>query len=111
MIMNQRNALLKEIFQKNASADILDIWDRQAAHEGAVISFMRNEYIGKINGICGRLYETISGGKEKLELEYKSNVYKREDFEKPCGRLLSSITRNYAKRASTISARVRRIQV
>ncbi len=99
MIMNQRNALLKEIFQKNASADILDIWDRQAAHEGAVISFMRNEYIGKINGICGRLYETISGGKEKLELEYKSNVYKREDFEKPCGS--EAFEQYYAKLCET----------
>ena len=99
MIMNQRNALLKEIFQKNASADILDIWDRQAAHEGAVISFMRNEYIGKINGICGRLSETISGGKEKLELEYKSNVYKREDFEKPCGS--EAFEQYYAKLCET----------
>lgn len=99
MIMNQRNALLKEIFQKNASADILDIWDRQAAHEGAVISFMRNEYIGKINEICGRLYETISGGKEKLELEYKSNVYKREDFEKPCGS--EAFEQYYAKLCET----------
>ena len=78
MIMNQRNALLKEIFQKNASADILDIWDRQAAHEGAVISFMRNEYIGKING---------------------SNVYKREDFEKPCGS--EAFEQYYAKLCET----------
>ncbi|MBO5383155.1 MAG: DNA replication and repair protein RecF [Ruminococcus sp.] len=84
-IMNHRNALLKEIMQGNASADILEIWDRQAAHEGALISYMRNEYISKINEICGRLYRTISGGAENLELEYKSNVFRKEDFEKPCG--------------------------
>ena len=83
--MNHRNALLKEIMQGNASADILEIWDRQAAHEGALISYMRNEYISKINEICGRLYRTISGGAENLELEYKSNVFRKEDFEKPCG--------------------------
>ena len=46
---------------------------------------MRNEYVDKINGICGRLYRTISGGKEELELEYKSNVFRPEDFESPCG--------------------------
>ncbi len=85
IIMNQRNALLKDIAQGNASADVLEIWDRQAAHEGALISYMRNEYIAKINEICGRLYKTISGGTEELEFEYKSNVYKPEDFEKPCG--------------------------
>lgn len=82
-IMNHRNALLKEIMNGHASADVLEVWDRQAAHEGAFISYMRNDYIRKINEICGRLYRTLSGGTENLELEYKSNVYKPEDFEKP----------------------------
>ena len=84
-IMNQRNSLLKEIMQGGSSSDILEIWDRQAANEGVLISYMRNEYISKINEICGRLYRTISGGSEELELEYKSNVFRPEDFEKPCG--------------------------
>lgn len=84
-IMDQRNALLKEIMQGNAPAAVLEIWDRQAAHEGALISYMRNEYVGRINEICGRLYRTISGGSEELELEYKSNIFRPEDFEKPCG--------------------------
>lgn len=84
-IMNQRNALLKNIPQHGGNADILEVWDRQASREGALISWMRNEYITKINGICGRLYKTVSGGTEELTLEYKSNVYKAEDFENPCG--------------------------
>ncbi|MCQ2468564.1 MAG: DNA replication and repair protein RecF [Ruminococcus sp.] len=84
-IMNQRNALLKNIPQYGGNADILEVWDRQASREGALISWMRNEYITKINGICGRLYKTVSGGTEELTLEYKSNVYKAEDFENPCG--------------------------
>lgn len=83
-IMNHRNALLKSIMQGEAQTDVLEIWDRQAAHEGAIISYMRDEYVKKINGICGRLYRTISGGSEELELEYKSNVYKSEDFNEPC---------------------------
>lgn len=70
-VMNQRNALLKEIMQGKSSAAELDIWDRQAAHEGTLISFMRNEYVKKINEICGRLYRIISGGNEELELEYQ----------------------------------------
>ncbi len=83
-VMNHRNALLKEIMQGNAPAEILEVWDRQAAHEGALISYMRNEYVSKINEICGRLYRTISGGAEILTLDYRSNVYKPEDFDKPC---------------------------
>ena len=83
-IMNQRNAMLKGIMQRTTDPGILDIWDRQAAREGAVISYMRSEYISKINSICGELYRTISGGEEVLELEYKSNVYRSEDLERPC---------------------------
>lgn len=95
MILNQRNALLKDIFQNNTSAEILEIWDRQASSEGTFVSYMRNEYIAKINEICGRLYEIISGGKEKLELEYKSNVFRSEDFELPCDE--AAFDRYYAK--------------
>ena len=79
-IMNQRNALLKDIGQGNSPASVLEIWDRQAAKEGTVISYMRNEYISKINEICGRLYRTISGGSEELELEYRSNVFRADDL-------------------------------
>ena len=84
VIMNQRNVLLKEIMQGNAPASVLEVWDRQAAHEGSLISYMRNDYVGKINEICGRLYKTISGGSEELEIEYRSNVFKPEDFSRPC---------------------------
>ena len=85
-VMNQRNALLKTIMQRGQGSDILEIWDRQAAEEGAVISYMRHEYVAKINEICGRLYRTISGGSEVLDLEYRSNVYKPEDFDVPLGK-------------------------
>lgn len=85
IVLNQRNALLKLIMQGRDKPDLLEIWDRQAAAEGAVISYMRNDYVKKINSICGSLYRTISGGSEELELEYRSNVYKQADFDIPCG--------------------------
>ena len=84
-IMNQRNALLKELMQGSSCGSFLEVWDRQAAKEGAVISYMRHDYVMKLNEICGRLYRTISGGEEELVIEYRSNVYKSEDFDKPCG--------------------------
>lgn len=83
-VMNQRNALLKTIMQSGQGSEVLEIWDRQAAREGAAISFMRHEYVSRINEICGRLYRTISGGNEELDLEYRSNVYKHEDLEADC---------------------------
>lgn len=104
-IMNQRNALLKGIMQGTTSPDILEIWDRQAAHEGSVISYMRNEYVAKINEICGRLYRTISGGEEELELEYRSNVFRTEDFASPCGK--DSYERYYQKLRETADYDIR----
>ena len=87
-IMNQRNALLKDIAQGNSPATVLEIWDRQAAREGTMISYMRNDYVSKINEICGRLYKTISGGSEELTLEYRSNVFRPEDLERPADHVL-----------------------
>ena len=94
-IMNQRNCLLKKIMQGQAKPDILGAWDRQAAKEGAVISYMRNSYVKKINKICGRLYRMISGGNEDMELEYRSNVFAKDDFSAPCGE--SAYERYYRK--------------
>ena len=85
-IINQRNALLKEIMNGNVKSDILKTIDRQTAEEGAFISYMRHDYVERINRICGDLYRTLSGGNENLELEYKSNVYKPEDFKKTLSR-------------------------
>lgn len=104
-IMNQRNALLKSIAQGTAKPDILEIWDKQAAHEGALISFMRNEYVARINEICGRLYRKVSGGSEDMELEYRSNVYKPEDFSEPCGEPV--INRYYNKLRETADYDIR----
>lgn len=82
-IMNHRNILLKNIMNGQLTSDSLLIWDKQEAIEGAYISYMRYNYIQQINKISSELYRKLSGGKECLELEYKSNVYKPEDFENP----------------------------
>ncbi|MBR6967972.1 MAG: DNA replication and repair protein RecF [Ruminococcus sp.] len=98
-VMNQRNSLLKGIMQGITDRSSLEVWDRQASREGSVISYKRREYIEKFNGICGKLYRTISGGTEELELEYRSNVFRPEDFEKPCGE--EAFEQYYRKLAET----------
>lgn len=82
-IMNHRNALLKQIMNGKEGEKALELWDRPASYEGAVVSYLRHDYVRQINEICGKLYRTLSGGTEELRLEYKSNIYKAEDFEKP----------------------------
>lgn len=85
IIMNQRNALLKSIFQGNSKQEELKAWDQQASKEGAYISYMRYNYIKKLNEACSKLYGKITGENEKLEISYRSNIFKEPDFEKPFG--------------------------
>lgn len=85
VIMNQRNALLKNIFQGNSRSEELTAWDRQASKEGAYISYMRHEYIKQLSEVCRTLYGKITGEKEQLEISYRSNVFRESDFEKPFG--------------------------
>ena len=84
-VINHRNSVLKSIAQGKSDKNMLDVWDRQASEEGALISFARNEYVAKMNKVCGNLYRIISGGDETLSLEYRSNVYKASDFGGKCG--------------------------
>lgn len=104
-VMNQRNSLLKAVMQRHSDSGSLEIWDRQAAQNGAVISYMRDSYVKKINGICRRLYAAISGNTEILQLEYRSNVYKTEDFENWCQD--EAVEKYYAKLQETAEYDIR----
>lgn len=94
-LMNQRNAVLKNVIQGKSMREELFVWDKQAAREGTYVSFMRYDYILKLNEICSRLYQKITGGSENLELTYRSDVFSAEDFEK--GISAESIEKYYTK--------------
>ncbi len=81
VLLNQRNAVLKNVVSLKSMKNELDIWDKQLSAEGAYVSFMRYDYVKKLSEICGRLYSKITGGNEVLELFYRSNVFSREMFE------------------------------
>lgn len=81
-ILEQRNALLKNINQGKASKDDLDIWDIQLASMGSYISLLRYNYTKKLNIFAKRLYNEISDNREKLELTYCSTVFSNLDNKK-----------------------------
>lgn len=74
-IVNQRNVLLKNIMSGRADKSSLEVWDIQLANNGAYISWLRNNYVIKLNDIASKLYNEISGGKEKFEIDYNSTIY------------------------------------
>lgn len=74
-ILEQRNALLKNINQGKSKTEELEIWDVQLASMGSYISFLRYNYIKKLNSFAKHLYNEISKGNEELELKYFSTVF------------------------------------
>lgn len=76
-ILNQRNALLKDIANYSDLEDTLEIWDRELAVNGSVIISERLKYISKLSEIAGEYHSGISENKENLEIIYK-NRYSAE---------------------------------
>ena len=76
-ILMQRNSYLKE---ERIDPSVLDIWDIQLARYGASLMKMREEFIRKINVISRNIHNSITNGKEKLEIIYNPNI-KSENVE------------------------------
>lgn len=67
----QRNSLLKE---RDIDMVMLEVFESELAKYGVRIINSRRKFIEKINEISREIHEKISGGKEKLELEYETNI-------------------------------------
>ena len=74
-LLSQRNAVIKNISFGISTAEDLDIWDRQIAKTGAYISLVRYAYCTDLSKYTAKLYESITGGSEKMTLCYSSTVY------------------------------------
>lgn len=78
-VLEQRNALLKNIQIGASKPDDLDVWDEQASRLGAYISVLRNQYTKKLMSFCRPLYSEISNGSENLTLKYVSNIFENPE--------------------------------
>ncbi len=74
-ILEQRNAVLKNIIFGSSEKSELDIWDEQLARQGAYISMMRNTYTDILKVHSAELYGDISRKMEKLDICYVSSIY------------------------------------
>lgn len=73
-IINQRNRLLKDIYNREDLISTLEIWDMQLAHYGKKVIERREKFIGEINEIIKNVHGKLTDGKEHLVLSYeKSN--------------------------------------
>lgn len=79
-IINQRNKLLKDIFDRDDLFQTLDIWDVQLVKYGNRIIERRKLFIEQINKIISYIHSKLTGDKEKLQIYYESGVG-HTDFE------------------------------
>lgn len=67
-IINQRNALLKDIYKNKELKDTLSIWDDSLTVVGAQIIKERFEYIRQMRAAAQKYHSGISGEKETLDI-------------------------------------------
>ena len=79
-IVNQRNKLLKDVYDRKDLMETLDIWDLQLVNYGKKIIDRRNQFIVELNEIVGKVHEQLTGGKEHLQIYYEPSVLSM-DFE------------------------------
>jgi DNA replication and repair protein RecF len=79
-IVNQRNKLLKDMYQNPDLKETLNIWDMQLASFGSKIIEKRRAFVDQLNEIIYDIHKKLSGDKEELRIQYEPNV-EIEEFE------------------------------
>ena len=78
-ILNQRNALLKDIYKHKELKETLSIWDDSLAVIGAQILKERFDYLKRLREPAKIFHRGISREKEELEITYLSTEKAEED--------------------------------
>jgi len=73
-IVNQRNKLLKDVYDRKDLLDTLDIWDMQLVNYGNRIMERRKNFIDQMNQIIGEVHEKLTGGREHLKIFYEPSL-------------------------------------
>lgn len=72
-IINQRNRLLKDIYNREDLLPTLEVWDMQLAEYGRRVIERREVFLDRLNEIIASVHERLTGGKENLSLSYEKS--------------------------------------
>lgn len=72
-IVNQRNHLLKDMYNNPELRETLKIWDSQLVTYGKKIIERRELFIEQLNEIIKDIHNNLSGGKEAIRIVYEPN--------------------------------------
>ncbi len=97
-IVSQRNKLLKDMFNDPNLKSTLSIWNMQLLSYGIKIIEKRREFINELGEILEKIHFDITGGKERIRIEYLPNVSEEEMKDK----LESNIEKDMILRQTTV---------
>lgn len=80
-IINQRNKLLKDIAFHDELRNTLSVWDLQLTNYGIKIIERRRAFVEQINEIIYEIHKNLTGGKEKLLIQYEQNISEDKFFD------------------------------
>jgi len=69
--LNQRNALLKQIAERNSDISQLNYWDDLLAEKGSFIHFSRSKAISEIELLANQIHRTLTNDQEILQFSYQ----------------------------------------
>lgn len=72
-IINQRNRLLKDIYNREDLLPTLEVWDMQLAEYGRRVIERREIFLDRLNEMIASVHERLTGGKESLSLSYEKS--------------------------------------
>lgn len=73
-VLSQRNSLLKQIREGQASVKELELWDQQLAPLAVDILKKRIETISRLAPAARQIYKGLSYQREQMDLTYKSSI-------------------------------------
>ncbi|MDE5885949.1 MAG: DNA replication and repair protein RecF [Oscillospiraceae bacterium] len=81
-LLSQRNAGIQQAVRKKIRKQDILLWDEQLAKVSIFLTKMRSDYIRNLSPVCKKLYSLITGGREELNLSYRSAIFpESENFE------------------------------
>lgn len=78
LVLQQRNAVLKQKLPQAQTEAMLHVWDGQLEQLGTEIAVQRAQYVRRLAAVCVPLYAQIARGKETVSLHYQSSVFGRD---------------------------------
>lgn len=82
-MLQQRNSLLKQVREREASANDLNFWDQELAHSGGIILKARSDALGHIVPHAQLQMERLSDGAEHIDIVYTPAMGGADEFDCP----------------------------